>query len=210
MSPARLFLFVSLLSLLVPPIGFAQVNPRRWFDSETSDLGEPYYATRYQQWFRDQQRKGQLARSQELLDFREREMAYVADACGLGCDHHEGLQVQGIPGTFLSVALYKVLSDDDRLTVQLRFHNDGVVPARLTVDPSVAPGSFSIQIGEQRLPVRMDEDRQLESKGALDVVLQPGEIESWWARFPAPPAGATTFDLHIPAVTFRDVPLDTD
>jgi hypothetical protein len=44
----------------------------------------------------------------------------------------------------------------------------------------------------------------------LNELLEPGEIESWWARFPAPPLGATTFDLHIPTVTFHDVQLEID
>ena len=78
------------------------------------------------------------------------------------------------------------------------------------MDPSGAPQSFFVQVGVDRLPILSDEDGELESKGALDVILDPGEIESWWARFPAPSSDATTFDLHIPAGTFRDVPLEVD
>ena len=39
--------------------------------------------------------------------------------------------------------------------------------------------------------------------------IKPGKMETWWAKFPAPPAGTRRFDLEIPPVaTFRDVRLD--
>ena len=204
-----LLLAVPLFVLLVSPSdGVAQVNPPRRFNSATGELIEQHYALRYQQQWRDQHRKTQLRRSERLLEFRERNAKYYA--CGLGCDLHEGLQVQGIPGTFLSVALYKARVDDHALTLQLRFHNDGAEPERLTIDPSATSESYYVQVGEGRLHILEDEDGELKSKGPLNELLGPGEIESWWARFPAPPHGATTFDLHFPAVTFRDVPLSTD
>ena len=203
-----LLLVVPLLVLLVAPgDGVAQVNPPIRFNSGTGELVEQHYALRYQHRWRDRQRKTQLRRSERLLEFREREAEYAADACGLGCYLHEGLQVRGIPGTFLSVALYRARVEDDVLTIQLRFHNDGAGPGRLTVDPFGAPASFFVQAGEKRLYIREDEDGGQDMKGSLDEVLEPGEIESWWARFPAPPPDATTYDFHIPAVTFHDVPL---
>ena len=213
MSRTQLFLclLVSPVALLVSPIdGVAQVNLPTFRNLATGELIERPYAQRYQQVIRDIQRSKYLRSSEKLLDFREREDAYAADACGIGCDDHEGLQVRGIPGTFLSVALYKALLDDDVLTVQLRFHNDGVEPARLTVDPRAAAESFYVQVGDEKLYILEDDDGEMEAKEPLDLGLEPGEIESWWARFPAPPGGATTFDFHIPAVTFRDVPLATD
>ena len=211
MSRSQLLLLITLFALLVSPgDGVAQVNPPRRFNSATGELFEQHYALRYQHQWRDQQRKTQLRRSERLLEFRERDAKYAADACGLGCYLHEGLQVRGIPGTFLSVALYKALVDDDALTLQLRFHNDGAEPERLTIDPSETSESYYVQVGEGRLYILEDENGELESKGALNELLEPGEIESWWARFPAPPHGTTTFDLHLPAATFRDVPLETD
>jgi hypothetical protein len=176
---------------------------------ETGELFEPYYAVRYRASIEDQRRDEQIARTKALLDFRLREAAYAADACGLGCEGHEGLQVRGVPGTDLAAVVYKARLDDDVLTVQLRFHNDGAEPARLSIDPAVEPESFYAQIGEERVPIRSGEDGRPEAKDALDEVLDPGEIESWWARF-STPRDAFTFDLHIPGVTFRDVALETD
>jgi hypothetical protein len=193
----------------LPSEAVGQVNLPTYRNLVTGEVVEQPYAERYQQWVRDRQRREQLGRTEKLLDFRERDAAYAADACGLGCDGHEGLQVQGIPGTTLAAVVYKALIDDV-LTLQLRFHNDGSEPARLTMDPSGAPESFFVLVGEQRLDILADEDGELESKGRLDEVLEPGEIASWWARFPPPRSDATKFDLHIPAVTFRDVPLATD
>ena len=203
-----LLLVVPLLVLLVAPgDGVAQVNPPRRFNSGTGELVEQHYALRYQHRWRDRQRKTQLRRSERLLEFRERDAENAADPCGLGCYLHEGLQVQGIPGTFLSVALYKARVEDDVLTIQLRFHNDGAMPERLTLDPSGTSESFYVQVDEGRLYILEDENSELKSKGPLNELLEPGEIESWWARFPAPPPDATTYDFHIPAVTFHDVPL---
>lgn len=205
-----LLLVVPLFVLLVSPSdGVAQVNPPRRFNSATGELIEQHYALRYQHQWRDQQRKTQLRRSERLLEFRKRDAKYAADACGLGCYLHEGLQVRDIPETFLSVALYKALVDDDVLTLQLRFHNDGAERERLRIDPSDMSEPYYVQVGENRLYILEDENGELESKGRLNELLEPGEIESWWARFPAP-HGATTFDLHLPAVSFHDVPLETD
>ena len=208
----RLFLLlVALFAVPALPVdGNGQVHLPTFRNLATGELIERPYAMRYQQVVRDIQRSEYLKSTEKLLDFREREAAYAADACGLGCDLHEGIQVRGIPGTFLSVALYKALLDDDLLTVQLRFHNDGVEPARLTMDPRGAPASFYVQVGEEKLYVLEDDDGELEAKERLALELEPGEIESWWARFPAPPRGTSTFDVYIPAVTFRDVPLETD
>jgi hypothetical protein len=175
----------------------------------TGEFFEPYHAVRYRAWLDDQRRDGQIARTEKVLHSRVRDAAYAADACGLGCEGHEGLQVRGIPGTDLAAVVYKTFREDDALTVQLRFHNDGSERARLALDPSSVPESFFVQVGESRLTILTDEDGGLESKGRLVEVLAPGEIESWWARFPAP-RGATTFDLHIPGVVFRDVPLESD
>ena len=207
-----LFLVITPLALAALPIeANGQVNHRDFRNLGTGELIERPYADRYEQRFRDRQRSVQLRRSERLMEFPdERTAAYAADACGLGCEGHEGLQVRNLPGTFLAAVVYKALLDDEVLTIQLRFHNDGVQPARLTLDPAGAPESFFVTVGEKTLPILDDEDGELMSKGALDIVLEPGEIESWWARFPAPPAGTTTFDLHIPAVAFHDVPLDTN
>jgi hypothetical protein len=176
----------------------------------TGELVELPNANRYERWLDDRRRSGQLARTEKILKFHERKAAYTADACGLGCEGHEGLQVRSISGTDLTAVLYKVRRNDDVLTVQLRFHNDGDRAARLRLDPYDACGSFYVQAGDQRRGILADEDGGLQSKDALNEELEPGEIESWWARFAAPPAGATVFDLHLPAVTFLDVKLDDD
>lgn len=204
-------LLIALFAVPALPIdGNGQVNLPTFRNLATGELIERPYAMRYQRVVRDIQRSRYLKSTEKLLDFGERGAAYAADACGIGCEDHEGLQVRGIPGTFLAAVVYKVLLDDDVLTIQLRFHNDGSEPARLTVDPHGAAQSFYVQVGEKKLFILADEDGDLEAKEPLDVELEPGEIESWWARFPAPPRGTTAFDLHIPDVTFHDVPLATD
>jgi hypothetical protein len=211
LSKPRLYLPLALLIALpaLPVEADGQVNLRRYpvqrGDGETLEMDrtETFQSGERQRRFLEEDRG-----NRRMQGFREREAPYTADACGLGCEGHEGLQVRRIPGTRLSAVVYKTRLDDDGLTVQLRFHNDGRQPEWLTVDPSES--WLYVQAGDETLHVRVDNDGELEAKHRLDVELEPGEIESWWARFPAPRSHPRTFDLHIPAVTFRDVPLATD
>ncbi|MGH7565592.1 MAG: hypothetical protein ACREK2_02060 [Gemmatimonadota bacterium] len=208
--PKSYFLLVVLGLLAIPSLPVAaraQVNPPTDVNPATGELVEQHYADRYQVWLRDRRRRGQLAKSEKLEEMQEREAAYAADACGLGCSDHEGIQVRGIPGTSLAAVVYKAKLDDDVLILQLRFHNDGSDPARLTIDPPSAPEGFFVQVGEKKLFIIKGEDGELEAKKRLAVTLEAGEMESWWAQFPAPASGTKAFDLQIPAVTFRDVPL---
>jgi hypothetical protein len=212
MSRTQLLLLATAsLAIASPPVeAVGQVNLPTFRNLATGEVIERPYENRYRQSVLDRQRRVQLRRSEKLMEFPDdRTAAYAADACGLGCEGHEGLQVLGIPGTRLAAVVYKALLDDHILTVQLRFHNDGLEPARLAIDPET-PGSVFVQVGEERLSILVDEDGTQQSKGALDEVLDPGEIESWWARFPAPSSDATSFDLHVPAGIFRDVPLAND
>jgi hypothetical protein len=208
----RSFLLLAALFAVpaLPVDGNGQVNLPTFRNLATGELIERPYAMRYQRVVRDIQRSKYLKSTEKLLNFGEREAAYATDACGIGCEDHEGLQVRGIPGTFLAAVVYKALLDDDALTIQLRFHNDGSEAARLTVDPRGAAQSFYVQVGEEKLYILAEDDGELVAKEPLDVELEPGEIESWWARFPAPPRGTTAFDFHIPTVLFRDVPLAND
>ena len=209
MSRTCLAFVITLLTIPSLPLAArAQVNPPHFFNPATGELIEN---GRNPGWGQFQRLRNHYVSDMMRESLRRQTAAFAPDACGLGCSDHEGLQVHGIPGTFLSVALYRVQVDDDVLTLQLRFHNDGVVPAQLTMgSPPAALEWFYVQVGTEKLHILTDDDGELESKGALDVVLQPAEMEGWWARFPAPPPGSKTFDLHIPEVTFRDVPLEND
>ena len=209
--PQLLLPVVSLLAILALPFeAVGQVRLPTFRDFVTGELVELPYATRYERWLDERRRSGQLARSEKVLKLDRRRAAYYADACGLGCVGHEGLDVRSLPGTDLTAVLYKVRRDDDALTVQLRFYNDGEGAARLRLDPHDPSASLFVQAGDQTLRILADEDGGLQSKDALNELLEPGESESWWARFAAPPDGVTLFDLHLPAVTFREVKLDAD
>jgi hypothetical protein len=209
--PKSYFLAVVFALVAIPSLPLAaraQVNPPTYVNPVTGELLEQHYVDRYQDWLRDRRRRGQLAKSEQIEKMQARQAAYAADACGLGCSDHEGIQVRGIPGTSLAAVLYKAKLDDDVLTLQLRFHNDGSEPARFTIDPWSDPERFFVQVGEKKLFILEDEDGELKAKEPLAATLEPGEIESWWAKFPAPPPGTKTFDLQIPAGAFREVPLE--
>ena len=52
--------------------------------------------------------------------------------------------------------------------------------------------------GGSALAILADDGGELEAKKPLDVELEPGDSETWWAKFPAPPAGTRRIDLAIP------------
>ena len=212
----RIYLVVlSVLAVASLPVAArAQQNTREIYVNPRTgeEILGPYYANRYLEELRQLRREEEEEGEKVWEDLRESEVVYAKDACGVGCEDHEGIQVRGIPGTSLAAVIYKAhIDDDDVLTLQLRFHNDGLVPERLVIDPSTAPGSFYVEVGDEKLTILEDEDGELQAKEPLDEVVEPGDIFSWWARFPAPPSGTASFDLEIfPFDAFRNVPLHVD
>lgn len=151
----------------------------------------------------EQQRRDQLRREEE-------ERHSGADPCELGCGDYEGLQTRGIPGTSLVAVLHRTEIDGDVVTARMRFYNEGQTPAHLSIDPS-GEEAFVLRVGTEEFPILRNEDGEPESKDPLSMELEPGEMETWWAKFPAPPAGTRWIDLVIPpAATFRDVRFDAD
>jgi hypothetical protein len=151
----------------------------------------------------EQERRAQLRQEQE-------ERRSGTDPCELGCGDYEGLQTRGVPGTSLVAVLHRTEIDGDVVTARLRFYNEGQTPAHLTIDPS-GEEVFVLRVGTEEYPILRNEDGEPESKDPLSIELEPGEMETWWAKFPAPPAGTRWIDLEIPpAVTFRQVRFDSD
>jgi hypothetical protein len=74
-----------------------------------------------------------------------------------------------------------------------------------------ASETYFVEVSGEKLFILKDEGGELETKGRLEIDLKPGKMESWWAKFPAPPADADRFDLEIPPVaTFRDIRVEDD
>jgi len=150
----------------------------------------------------------QADRQQQDQRRQEQDERRGADPCELGCGDHEGLQTRGIPDTRLVAVIHRTELDDGVLTVRLRFYNEGEEPARLSVDPT-GEDAFLLKVGGEEYAILRNGDGDFEAKDALDVELKPGKMETWWAKFPAPPDGTRAFDLEIPpAVTFRNVRLE--
>ena len=151
----------------------------------------------------------QAERDRQNQRRQEQDERNAEDPCALGsCGDFEGLQVRGIPDTQLVGVLHRTEIDDGVLTVRLRFYNEGAEPARLSIDPTGAEDAFLLRVGAEEHPILRNEDGELEAKEPLNVEIEPGDMETWWAKFPAPPAGTRAFDLEIPPVaTFRGVRL---
>lgn len=152
----------------------------------------------------ERERRDQLRREQEERRGDD------DDPCAMGCGDYEGLQTRGIPGTSLVAVLHRTEIDDGVLTARLRFYNEGETPAQLSIDPA-GEEPLVLRVGSEEYPILRNEDGEPEAKGTLSMELKPGKMETWWAKFPAPPAGTRRIDLQVPpAVTFRDVRIDTD
>jgi hypothetical protein len=158
---------------------------------------DPYYRDQADQEERDQRREEDRARDEQTL-------------CASGCDDYDGgLQSRTIPNSPFVAVVHQATVDDEVLTLRIRFYNGGNEPAELAFDP-VYDSTF-VSIGGEKLFILRDDDGELDAKEPLDETVQAGEMESWWARFPAPPAGTTSFDLDIPPIEpFRNVPLGDD
>lgn len=153
----------------------------------------------------------QAERERQERQRQEQDERRVDDPCESGCGDHEGLQTRGIPDTQLVGVLNRTEFDDGVLTVRLRFYNEGAEPARLSIDPTGSEEAFILRAGGEEHQILRNEDGELEAKEPLDVEIKPGKMETWWAKFPAPPAGTHEFDLEIPPVaTFRNVRLEDD
>jgi hypothetical protein len=197
MRTSRLFpVVLSLMAIPALPLAAGAVAVQQ--DPVGNRPLDPEYADQREREEREQRRK-------------EQEALHAADACEYGCVEHEGLQTRAIPGTTLVAVVHQAKLEDDGLTLRLRFYNDGAEPARLTIDPTTDYESFFVQVGREKLFIRKDEDGELDVKDPLELDLKPGKMESWWAKFPAPPAGTESFHLEIPPVAaFRSVPLEDD
>lgn len=189
-------IIVALLALLALP---AATRAAVQQDPVAGQALDPNYADQAERERRDQQRREQEER-RESAD----------DPCESGCGDYEGLQTRGIPGTRLVAVLHRLDIDDDVVTARLRFYNEGDTPAHLAIDPT-EEAEFVLRAGDEEFPILRNEDGKAEAKDALSLDLDPGEMETWWAKFPSPPAGTRWIDLEIPPATgFRDVRFQAD
>jgi hypothetical protein len=133
--------------------------------------------------------------------------------CGTGricSDRGEGIQSYGVPGTNLVAVLHDIDREQDGLLVRVRFYNDGPEPVRLGVDPAQAYDAYFVEAGGERRFILREEDGTLEAKDPFVRMLEPGAMESWWAKFPPLEIGARVADITIPpAPRFEMVPVST-
>lgn len=125
--------------------------------------------------------------------------------------HGEGIQVHRIPGTSLTAVLHDIDLEEEFLMIRLRFYNDGEERTRLVIDPLTAYESFFVEVDDEKFFILRDAAGKLDAKRRLDLMLRPGAMESWWARFPPLPLDARAFHVVIPPVSpFLSVSVETD
>jgi hypothetical protein len=109
-----------------------------------------------------------------------------------------GIQSHPVAGTGLVAVLHDVDVDEDALNVRLRFFNDGAEPVTLTIDPQSSYEAYFVAVGGERRFILRDDGGSLQAKRPLSREIQPGSMESWWAKFPPLPPDAGAFDVVIP------------
>ena len=112
----------------------------------------------------------------------------------------ESIQSHRVPGSGLMAVLHDIDVEEDALTIRLRFYNEGTETATLALDPTASYDAFYVVVGGEKNFILRDDDGELEAKNSFAGELDPGEMESWWARFHPLPAQAMSFDIVIPPV----------
>lgn len=135
-------------------------------------------------------------------------------ACATGAicaPRGEGIQSHPIPGSGLVAVLHDVDVEKDVLNVRFRFFNDGAEPVTLAIDPTTDYEAYFVEVGGARHYILRNDDGSLQAKKSIDGELEPGSMESWWAKFPPVPPDAASFDVVVPpAPRFEAVPLSAD
>jgi hypothetical protein len=185
----------SLLASRAPALAQVQEAPR-----------DPYLAAR-----EDREQIEQEKRNRE----RERERrSPKPSGCATGticAPRGAGIQSHPVPGTGLVAVLHDVDVEKDALNVRIRFFNDGAESVTLAIDPATDYEAYFVEVDGAKMFILRDEDGSLRSKKSIDGEVEPGSMESWWAKFPPLPPDARSFDVVIPpAPRFKAVPVSAD
>jgi hypothetical protein len=122
-----------------------------------------------------------------------------------------GIRVARVPHTEMIAVLHDVDIEDDFLMVRFRFFNDGTENARLVIDPSHAYESYFVEVQDEKRFIRRDQSGRLDAKTQTTFDIRPGEMASWWARFPPLPLDTRSFHVVVPPVPpLLDVSVDAD
>jgi hypothetical protein len=119
------------------------------------------------------------------------------------------IQIQEPNAPGLVAELTEATRKDAVLTVKVRFRNTGADNAIHSFETGHGDyGLFYVTAENQKYFVLKDSEGAPLAPKYLSVNLEPGQTMTWWAKFPAPPAGVTTFDLVIPDTPpFEDIPI---
>jgi hypothetical protein len=135
-------------------------------------------------------------------------------ACATGANcapRGAGIQSHIVPGSGLMAVLHDVDVEKDALNVRFRFFNDGAEPVTLAIDPRADYEAYFVEVDGARRFILRNDDGSLQAKKPIDGELEPGSMESWWAKFPPLPPDAESFDVVVPpAPRFEAVPVSAD
>jgi hypothetical protein len=113
----------------------------------------------------------------------------------------------GVAG--LVAELYEATREDGVLTVKVRFRNTGTEEVYKGFETHHGDyRQFYVTAENQKYFVLKDSDGAPLAPTYLDVRLEPGQTSTWWAKFPAPPAGVAEFDLVMHETPpFENIPI---
>jgi hypothetical protein len=114
-------------------------------------------------------------------------------------------EVDAEPGLLAEIT--EVSRKEGVLTVKVRFRNTGSEQVYHSFETGHGDYSlFYVTAGAQKYFILKDTEGAPLAPKYLTVNLDPERTMTWWAKFPAPPAGETSIDLIVPDIPpFEDV-----
>lgn len=120
------------------------------------------------------------------------------------------LQTQEVSGAAGMVAeLTEATREDGVLTIKIRLRNTGTQRVDKSFETEHGQyKNFYVTAENQKFFILKDTEGAPLAPVYLSLSLEPGETETWWGKYPAPPAGVTEFDfVMVDVPPFENIPI---
>lgn len=119
------------------------------------------------------------------------------------------IQTRNVDASPFVAELTRAEREDGVLTIEIRVRNPGTEDGYHSFDTGHGDyAKFYVTAGAQKYFILKDTEGAPLAPRYLSVSIGPGEVVTWWGKFPAPPASETEIDFVMPDVTpFEDVPI---
>ncbi len=124
------------------------------------------------------------------------------------------IQSQDMNQPGFAADLIEAKRSDGVLSIKVRLKNTGTKAAHVKIYKDSNIGAFYVQAEGKKYFVLYDTEKVplapawVRGTGTLDPSVAPGASYTWWAKYPAPPAGIKKISFYWPlGAPFDDVPI---